>query len=192
MKAGIVANAVQAKIQAEDLDTEQTADNQKAGHSVGQMTADDHNRGVGSIIMDLQSLETHIRYFLYRRDGEYAAFPKPGDWQTRETWLTKFISLGDLIKEYNSSLKSHERALFLVTDSVVDLRDAIAHGRLLAPNLNPPFSLWKFSRPKNSNVRVDFYEEITREWIGIKLRTIAIQRDRIERCFKARKYEGFR
>src|SRR5258707_2816362 len=120
--------------------------------AAGQMTVDDHNRGIGSLVMDLQSLETHIRYFLYRRDGEDAAFPKPGDWQTRETWLTKFISLDDLIKEYNSSLESNERALFLVTDSIVGLRNAIAHGRLIAPNLNPPFSLWKFSRAKNFNV----------------------------------------
>jgi hypothetical protein len=63
--------------------------------------------------MNLQALETAIRAFLECRDGRPLTFPRPGDKETEETWLTKYVYFGPLVKELNNSLITNtERDLY--------------------------------------------------------------------------------
>ena len=88
-----------------------------------------------------------LRYFLLRLHNQEAQFPKVGDADANETYLTNFVSLGDLVKEFNSVLEEPEKQ-FSVDAQVVFIRDAIAHGRLLTKE-GLPYRLWKFGRPKD-------------------------------------------
>jgi hypothetical protein len=52
----------------------------------------------------LKVLETVLRYFLLRLYKEELQFPEIGDQEARKTYLTRFMSLGNLIKYYNRAL----------------------------------------------------------------------------------------
>lgn len=68
-----------------------------------------------------------------------------------------------MIKTFNEALKDEEKA-FEVDSGVVHVRDAIAHGRLVATS-ELPFRLWKFGTHKGKNVEIEFSEELTADWL---------------------------
>jgi hypothetical protein len=114
------------------------------------LEAKEHTEGVGTIVTNLQALETVLRYFLLRLHGEEVSFPKVGDRKAKITQLTRWVSLGPLIKEYNSALKQEEKK-YCVDTTVVRIRDAFAHGRLLTSK-EIPARLWKFGAEKKGQV----------------------------------------
>jgi hypothetical protein len=144
---------------------------------------------VGTIFMNLQALETVLRYFLLRLRGEDPQFPQPGDSDAAETSLTNFVSLGDLIDDFNESLADTEKK-FEVDRQVVTIRDALAHGRLLAILRQPPYRLWKFGRGKNGRVPVEFSEELTVDWLRGKSDMIFKEKEKVLSCFHTRGYRG--
>jgi hypothetical protein len=154
------------------------------------MEAKEHTQWVGAIITNLQALETVLRYFLLRLHGEELEFPTPGDGEAKITYLTRFTSLGKLIKEYNAALKDAERK-FEVDVGVVGIRDAFAHGRLLTTSVLPA-RLWKFGDNKRGKVPVAFCEELTVDWLKDTSYKIDRQRQNVVDCFTARGYQGLR
>jgi len=103
---------------------------------MAEMTVQEFNGHVGAIIMNLQALETAIRFFFFRKNGETNPFPKPGAEEAPSSSLTAYRELGKWIRRFNSSLSKEELSKFRISDDVVEIRDAIAHGRLIAPE--PP------------------------------------------------------
>jgi hypothetical protein len=89
----------------------------------------DHIAGVGSIVTNLQGLASVLRRFLVERYGQCSKFRKMGDTTACRSCLTAFESLGPLIKEYHG-LEEPEKQ-FSVDETVVPIRDALAHGRLI-------------------------------------------------------------
>jgi hypothetical protein len=83
----------------------------------------DHITGMGNIILNLQALESLLRGFLVEKYGQCAAFPKMGDKVARRNYLTNFVSLGDLIKDYHRCLEEHEKK-YTIDESIVLIRDA--------------------------------------------------------------------
>jgi hypothetical protein len=154
------------------------------------LEANDHTQGVGAIVTNLQALETVLRYFLLRLRKQEADFPKVGDRKAKKTYLTRWIALDKLIRNYNKALNDSEKE-FKVDKEVVRIRDAFAHGRLVTPNVIPAH-LWKFGRPKNGHVEVEFCEELTAEWLKNTWLMIDRERQKVVDCFKARGYEGLR
>ena len=148
----------------------------------------DHTHQVGCIITNLQALETVLRYFLLRLHQQEAQFPKVGDADASVTYLTKYAFLGQLVDEYNRALEESEKQ-FEVDKTVIGVRDAIAHGRLLTTK-ELPYRLWKFGRPKNGRVQVEFCEELTLEWLRSKSDMIYSQKQKVLECFNARGYKG--
>lgn len=149
-----------------------------------------HSLGVGAIVTNLQALETVLRCFLMQKDGTPITFPKLGDTSAPETWLTRFVSLGGLISNYNSALSETEKPTKAIDLSVVEIRDAFAHGRLFVYGDSFPGTLWKFGRGKRGQVPVEFCEKLTDEWLTGKRNFIDAQRTRVVECFKARGYRG--
>jgi hypothetical protein len=96
-----------------------------------------------------------------------------------------------LIDQFNNSLMPDEQH-FKVDRQVVEIRDAIAHGRLLATEQQPPFRLWKFGRPKKGRVPVQFCEELNEQWLTATRNMIDSQRQNVVDCFIARGYKGLR
>src|SRR5260370_2324083 len=101
------------------------------------MDENDHVRCVGAIVTNLQALETALRFFLGRRYDQDLEFPKPGDTTARKSYLTAFAPLGELIEDFNKSLKAEEEK-FKISFKPVTVPDALSHALLFVPN--PPSS----------------------------------------------------
>ena len=147
----------------------------------------DHIAGIGSIVTNLQALESALRRFLVERYDQCPKFPRIGDTVACRSYLTAFVSLRPLIKEYHGLLDDHENQ-FRVDESVVLIRDALAHGRLIArgSDPSPPFELWKFGEIKEGKVQVDFSELLAAEWLKEKWLLIDAQKQKVIDCAKAR------
>jgi len=91
------------------------------------LNPEDHTQWVGAIVTNLQALETCLRYFLVRHRKQDRQFPKVGDRDAKKTYMSRFLSLGKIIRKYNSALDAKE-AKYRVNEEVVHLRDAFAHG----------------------------------------------------------------
>jgi hypothetical protein len=150
----------------------------------------EHTQGIGGIVTNLLALETVLRYFLLKLNGEEVQFPNVNDREAKITQLTRFASLSKLISEYHATLSDTEKQ-YAVDTSVVRIRDAFAHGRLLT-STEIPARLWKFGPHKFGQVDVEFCEELTAEWLTNTTRMLDQQRKKVIDCFHARGYQGLR
>jgi hypothetical protein len=155
------------------------------------MKAEEHTRGVGAIITNLQALETVLRYFLARRHEQNIQFPKVGDEEAAENYLTRWVGLDKLAKSYNGALMDNEAKFKVDREEVVRIRDAFAHGRLLT-STEIPARLWKFGQAKQGKVKVEFSEELTPEWLKKTNLMIDAERQKVVDCLTARGYQGLR
>lgn len=127
---------------------------------------------IGKIITNLQSFEFVLRLFLYEikensQDQSNLPFEitklKIGD-SLEENHLTNFDSLKVLIRKVNEELSSRNIPE-QIDESLANLRDVIAHGRVLALNPVGPYNIIKFSKPIGGNVSVIFSAELTEKWL---------------------------
>jgi hypothetical protein len=108
------------------------------------------------------------------------------------TFLTDYRSLGNLLMLYNEKLTEAETQNHAIDSApILLIRDALAHGRILT-TAELPFTLWKFSEPKNGRVPIEFSEVMTLEWLKKTAKLIEDQKDKVVACFKARGYTGLR
>ncbi len=133
---------------------------------------------VGRIMTNLQSLEFAIRLFL-----DSAVGPRDPDLRLRdlhegelvaESHFTNYGSLRDVAKQMNRRLEElgiTER----VDESLVDIRDALAHGRVIAFEENGPYRLLEFSRSRRGSgqVEVKVAVDVTRGWLNEQIRRTA-------------------
>lgn len=156
------------------------------------MDVNDHNRWVGAIVMNLQSLETVLRYFLLVANGQNANFPKVGDKDTSITYLSDYRSLNNLIMLYNEKLSEAETETYGInSDEILKVRDAIAHGRLVTTN-ELPATLWKFGKPTNGRVPVEYCSVLTPEYLVQTSNYVGREKDKVVSCFQSRGYKGLR
>jgi hypothetical protein len=120
----------------------------------------DTPNGIGKILSNLQSLEFALRLLLYElqkahADDQAQSFKleslSVGEW-IEENPLTSYDTLGQLIKKVNSAF-SARGFTDLVDESVVTLRDAIAHGSVSSLQAEGPYSIFKFSKPRDGSHR---------------------------------------
>ena len=154
------------------------------------MKPEDHTQWVGAIMTNLSALETVIRRFLVADRRQESSFPKPGDKDAKRNYLTTYLSLNDLIKKYHNTLREDE-AKFRVDDSVINIRDAFAHGRMVTDS-GLPFHLWKFGHLKQGRVPVEFSQQLTTDWLKDAAAMMEREKDKVVECFKARGFEGLR
>jgi hypothetical protein len=88
--------------------------------SIGSRSPNDHALGLGWLMGYLQSLEATIRIFLSRTDPSKKNYIISGD------------TLGPLIEKYNGQLTSNEP--YSIDQQVVTIRNALAHGLVIAPS----------------------------------------------------------
>jgi hypothetical protein len=122
---------------------------------------------LGKIWGNFHSLETVLRAILAQRDLREALTADQsfetlaaGD-LVRETPLTDYASLGQIIKQFNTVVSADRR----IDPTLVELRDALAHGRVWSSNGSFPLRLLKFDRPKDGSVRVTWATTLTDEWL---------------------------
>ncbi len=104
-------------------------------------------------------------FFLFRKNAEQEPFPKKcGEDYVPSTSLTTYCQLRKWIRRYNSNLSKEERLKYEVSEDNADIRDTIAHGRLIAPDPPTlPYTMWKFGETVDGRVPVKVCQILTRE-----------------------------
>ncbi|MCX6544817.1 MAG: hypothetical protein NTV05_10455 [Acidobacteria bacterium] len=143
------------------------------------MDYEDHANGLGHLVVNLQALETAIRSYLYgRADSPHIAFAagqrldllKAGDVVSVDA-MTDYRNLGQLIDRFNSLVgKSHPE--LRLDSSVVSLRDALAHGRVLTSDPSADFLLLKFAKPSAGSARVEYAQTISADWLSAQVHRV--------------------
>jgi hypothetical protein len=82
------------------------------------LEVNEYTQLVGAIITNLQALETVLRYHSLGPKAREVQFPTLGALDVVENDLTSWVSLGKLVKRFNSSLKPDEQP-FKVDSQVV-------------------------------------------------------------------------
>lgn len=145
---------------------------------------DDHALGIGQIIGNLQSLEVAIRLFLEWVEPGPASprwsdpFSLKQGGRLPKTALTDYASLGQLIDRYNRHIAAINLEL-TVDRSVVEVRDALVHGRLLAQESRRPLRLFRFSEPCGGTVEVRQVTDVTDKWLADQRRHIADELEKV-------------
>jgi hypothetical protein len=121
---------------------------------------------LGRVVSNLVQLEFGLRIALHFQEPTF--LPKGvllglsvGD-ELPENFLTNWHTLGELIKEFNSRERS--RGMPAIDDGIVDLRDALAHGRMTMRRDTGTYHLVRFARPRNGRVLVESVQTLTMEW----------------------------
>ena len=131
------------------------------------MDADDHALGLGRLMGYLQSLEATIRIFLTRTD------------RSRNYMIGYYF--GPLIDKYNGQLSKAEQSLYSVDTTVVDIRNALAHGLVIAPRN----STLTMSLPLTLYHKGQSYK-MTVKWFQDQQTLVQAQINRIVACAKKR------
>ena len=158
------------------------------GTEAQSMDYKDHCLRIGYIHTNLAALESALRFLLLKANKETFTSPKPEDTDAPVNHITNFKSLSWLIKEYNSKLDSSESTQFALDEEFVRIRDALAHGRLVAPMNNYPLTLWKFGPPKSGRVSIEYNEVLTVDWLDKTWKMINQQKELVTACSKKRGY----
>jgi hypothetical protein len=135
-----------------------------------QAYLEDHAYHLGSLLANFQSLEFGLRSYLQSLPHAPALgvphgqdiYAVPIGGQVPENAFTNYDSLGVLISKYNEAAR--QRSSAEIDPSLVEIRDALAHGRVSAQITDDTLRLLKFSRPKNGIVEVTFNALLSRDW----------------------------
>jgi len=127
---------------------------------------------LGKLINNMQSLEFTLRGCLFADELAKGASErltnnptfKKGEVLPKNAY-TNYDSLGKLIRKYNQLPISKG---FEIDETLVEIRDVIAHGRVFLYDPQGDIQLVKFKEPKGSEVEVDFSAWMTEEWVGIQ------------------------
>lgn len=139
----------------------------------------EHALHLGGLIGNFQSLEFLLRATLSGFPGARPRGVPPGQdiyltpvgTELPECDMTSYDSLGVLIKKFNVAAAAKGAAQ--VDETLVAIRDALAHGRVSSATTDTPLRLIKFDKPdKSGNVRVAFNEELSEEWFVTQKRRV--------------------
>jgi hypothetical protein len=148
-----------------------------------------YDKKLGKLWNYLLSLEVLLRVCILIKSKQESSLRrldilKAGD-IVDENALTNYDGLEDVIKRFNSSFKKEDWVVD--KDKIVHLRHVLAHGRLISFKLNYPVKIFKFAEPVDSDVKVEFTEEMTSDWFDANLDFLYYELDRIVRIFEGLK-----
>jgi hypothetical protein len=92
---------------------------------------------------------------------------------------------------YNEKLTDAEARYKVESETVIKIRDAFAHGRLVTTS-ELPATLWKFGAPVNGRVPVEFCEVLTLDYLTKTWKMLDAERAKVVDCFNSRGYQGLR
>jgi len=135
--------------------------------------------GLGKLVANIQSLEFALRAFLVNYEiasgGTFHQSTNLDDMNegdiVPENAFTNYDTLRQLIKKYNNNPKILSARL-IIDETIVDIRDTIAHGRVSAATPSSSLKLLKFNEPKNNKVKVTFSVTMTKEWFGEQIKRV--------------------
>jgi len=123
---------------------------------------------LGSLVANLQSLEFALRTTLFNHNNRSTSGLKfeeiQVDDEVDENELTNYDTLGELIDKYNGQIASGDEASKIDT-YMINIRDALAHGRVSSSSPTEHMRIIKFNKPKSKKVIVNFSEEMSELWM---------------------------
>lgn len=129
----------------------------------------------------MQVLELLLRIFLLRHEGSGFSsqyfHAELGD-TLPEDAFTNHDSLAGLVAKFNQVAEGTD-GLSPIDLAVVELRDALAHGRIAYLEDGAPARLLKLSKPTNGSVSVTFSAVMNRDWFFSQIGLVAHQHDKI-------------
>jgi len=142
------------------------------------MTTEEYSKHLGKLVANFQSLEFILRAFLQ----ELPAAPPMGVPYGTDIYsfpvgttlpvnhLTSYDSLRKLIRKFNTEVGG--RHLAQIDETLADVRDALAHGRVSAASPDANLRLLKYDRPNHGMTRVNFNQVLTMEWFATQIRLV--------------------
>jgi hypothetical protein len=153
-----------------------------------------HAANLGMVMVNLQSLEFVLRMFLLEVEGNQSGINyhqlSVGD-QIIENAFSNWDTLGELVAKYNDRIKPVDCSL-CIDDSVIELRDALAHGRVSAPETSLPLRLLKFTKPRDGQVEVSFADLMDETWFQEQCRLTHDQAEKVAAASKCLGMKAFR
>ncbi len=142
------------------------------------MDAHEHVLRLGKLLGNLQSLELSLRGELARRPGAAQVHAEPGvdvlalplGAEVPESNITDYASLRQLLDLFNTEARA--RGAPVVDLHVVELRDALAHGRVYSKTQAYPLTLVKFDKPKGGRARVMYRALMDEGWFGQQMKML--------------------
>lgn len=131
---------------------------------------------LGSLISQLHTLELLLRHYAHFREPSKPGLDffalKVGD-KLPATALTDYKSLTRLMNDFNQAMASMQ--IEGLSREIVDLRDALAHGRVLGETAGPPLTLVKFGREAGTppEVIVEVAATMTEDWFQTQQRLVS-------------------
>lgn len=136
-------------------------------------TVNRHALALGTLVTDLLTLEFLLRLFLYetrsRREisfvrGQNLSGLRVGK-VLPENAVTDYDSLGELICRFNVTAPK-QTAGAKIAEDLVNLRNALAHGRLFVHKTGLSLQLVKFTKPHKRKVKVELAARLTLAWFA--------------------------
>lgn len=135
------------------------------------MNLDNYANSIGKVIVNFHGLELSLRGYLCESKHSLKMPPlevlieSPIGTIFEINGFTSYDSLRVLITKFNMEMEEKGRAG--IDASLVDLRDALAHGRVFKLEGEDCMRIVKFSKPdrKGANVAIEFNEVMTEQWL---------------------------
>lgn len=149
--------------------------------------AEKHAQDIGRIVGQLQSIEFLLRWWLAKRNGHEIVLPSHVGQVLNVTPVTDYRTMGQLIKAYNSQLNAEE-ANYQLDMKIVEIRDALAHGRVLAIGDEAFLTLYRFSKPTNGQVETTAITSLSNEALAADIDMLQAEFVRLLECGSKRDY----
>ncbi len=157
---------------------------------------DNHALPFGRLMGNILSLEFFLREFLFKAAGnsddsfpELAKFDelKEGDSITLNAFTTdKYFR--EVVERYNKDSRIKKRGL-VINNTLVDLRNALAHGLIYGLTPSPPFRLLHFERHRDKVKRKDIVSIklnslLTIQWFNEQIVQVRLVMENVEKAIK--------
>jgi hypothetical protein len=142
---------------------------------------------LGRLLSNIIQLEFAVRVGLHFQEREDTRMStevlhtiREGD-LLPENYLTNWMQLSELVDDYNA--RESARGGATIDEGIVELRHALAHGRLTASTLTSEMSLFRFSQPdrRTKRVMVERIDRLTPQWLDEQVDRTA---DALQAVFK--------
>lgn len=139
---------------------------------------DKHALNLGKLVGSYHSLEFVLRAFLSQEENSGGKGPNHGTdpyqlpvgSEMAEDPLTNYDSLTQLMTKANKHLAVGGQPA--LPDRLIEVRDAIAHGRVSTYSKDGVLRLLKFDRPRDGKVRIAFNETMDEQWFDTERKGI--------------------
>lgn len=143
------------------------------------MNLNEHALHLGGLLGNFQSLEFVLRGYLSKLPtGEGSALPpgidiyqSPVGTELPETVFTNYDTLGILISKFNVEMQRQGKVG--VETKLIELRDALAHGRVSALGTEELLRIVKFTKPHQGMVKVAFNEMMSSQWLLLQKKRVS-------------------